>query len=246
MVLRLRSRLPLFRSRALWRRLALLWWRSRVTFRLRSRFALRLRCSLPRRRSCPLRFGSRMALRLRGGLALRLRLALRRCLALLWLRSRLALRLRSSLPVVRSRALRRLRIRLPRLRLRSRMVFRRLRSRLALTRLRGGLTLLLLLNFPIGDAKRRRGFYVAVGRKRLVDGHVIRASMIRTRKLGTVGAGCALILDLCPHGRSMLLPHGHPLRGTRRNMETTRSAVVTHTGVVRVPGYRVAINVMRH
>ena len=237
--------LTLFRLRgrlALWRRLAL--------SRLCGRLALRRSLALFRLRS-------RLALWLRGLALFRLwgRLALRRSLALFRLRSRLALRWRLALfrcgaacrcgfvcrdPVAEPLALIRLwscfalRSFAAR-RLLARLTFRRLRSCLALTRLRGRLMLLLLLiHCPIGCPQRRRSLHVAVGRKRLLDGHIRRAAMICTGKLGAVGAGGALILELCSHGRSMLLPHCHPLRGPRRNMETTRSAVVTHMGVVRV------------
>jgi len=95
--------------------------------------------------------------------------------------------------------------------------------------------LLLLLNFTICFPQGRRCFHVAIGRKRLIDSHMSRASMIRIGKLGAIGAGGALILELCSHGRCMLLPHCHALRGLCRNVEATRSAVVTHMRVVPVP-----------
>jgi hypothetical protein len=89
--------------------------------------------------------------------------------------------------------------------------------------------LLLLVYFPIGCPQCRRSFHIAVCRKRLFDGHIGRSTMIRTGKLGAVGAGGALILELSSHGRSMRLAHRHHLRGPRRNMEPTGSAVVAHT-----------------
>src|ERR1035437_4948450 len=45
---------------------------------------------------------------------------------------------------------------------------------------------------------RGGGLHVAIGRKRLADGRVGRAAMIDVRKLGLVGAGNMLILDLRP------------------------------------------------
>lgn len=116
-----------------------------------------------------------------------------------------------------------------------------------MTRLRDWLMLLLLLlYFPIGRPQRRRSLHVAVCRKRLLDSHICWATMICTGKLAAVGAGRTLILELCSHGQSMLLPHCHPLRGPRRNMETTRSAVVTQMGVARIRNDRAAVEVVNH
>ena len=106
--------------------------------------------------------------------------------------------------------------------------------------------LLLLLDLPIGGPQRRWSFDIAIGRKRLVDGHVSRTAMIRSGKLVAVGGGGSLILELRLHGRGMRLPHCHTLRGTRRNMQTARSTVVTHAGAVRIAADRTVINVMRH
>ena len=68
--------------------------------------------------------------------------------------------------------------------------------------------------------------------------------MICTSKLGAVGAGSTLILELCSHGRRMRLLHRYPLRGPRRNMEPARSAVVTRMGVVRIHDDRAVVHVV--
>ena len=118
---------------------------------------------------------------------------------LLLLRSRLPLLLRSRLVLLllRSRLpLLRLRCCLVLLLLRCRLPLLRLRSRLPLLRLRSRLPLLLLLYIPIGCLERRWSPHVAIGRKRLVDGHIGRTAMIRIGKLGPVGARSTLILHL--------------------------------------------------
>jgi len=85
---------------------------------------------------------------------------------------------------------------LPLLLLRGRLALLLLRSCLALLLLRSRLPLLLLLYIPIGCPQRRWSLHVAIGRKRLPDSHIGRAAMIRTGKLGPVGAGSSLILHL--------------------------------------------------
>jgi hypothetical protein len=123
---------------------------------------------------------------LRNSLALLLlRLTLLRC-RLTPLRSSLALLLRSSLALL-----------LLRLTL--------LRCRLAL--LRSCLALLLLRYSTIGCLQRRWSPYVAICSKRPGDGHTSRPTMVDIRKLRSVGAGGALIFDLCPHGSGVLLMH---------------------------------------
>ena len=104
--------------------------------------------------------------------------------------------------------------------------------------------LLLLLYIPISCPQRRWNFHVAIGGQRPVDGDISRATMVRIRKLGPVGAGCMLILHLSPHRRSMRLIHCHPLRGPRRNPNATRSAVETHMIVVCVVDDGVVIDVV--
>jgi hypothetical protein len=152
---------------------------------------------------------------------------------LLVLRSRLVLlRLWSRLPLLLllgHLTLLLLRGRLPLLLLRSRLALLLLRSRLPLLLLRGRrlvllrsrLVLLLLHYSAIGCLQRRWSFHVAIGRKRLVDRHIGRAATIRTGKLSLVGAGSTLILDLCPHGRSVRLMHRRQFGRPRTRLETT-------------------------
>ncbi len=107
--------------------------------------------------------------------------------------------------------------------------------------------LLLLLHSPIGFLQCRRCFHVAIGRKRLADSHVGRAAMIRIGKLGLVGAGSTLILHLRRHRCSVRLMHCRQFRRPRRRPDASRSAVVTHMGVVVVnDGHRAAVNVVHH
>ena len=69
--------------------------------------------------------------------------------------------------------------------------------------------------------------------------------MVDIRKLCSVGAGSALILDLCPHGRSVLLMHRCQFRGPRVHLETTRSAVETYMGAALVIAHGVVVDVLR-
>lgn len=133
-------------------------------------------------------------LALRGGLPLGCRLTLLLdSLALLLLRSLALLRLTlllDSLPLLQLRSLALL---LNRLMLLDWLVL--LLDSLMLL-LGGGLVVSL---------QRGRGSDVAIGGKRLIDGHGGRAAMVDIGKLGPVGAGGPLILDLRPHGSGMLL-----------------------------------------
>jgi len=52
--------------------------------------------------------------------------------------------------------------------------------------------------------------------------------MIDTRQLSPVGAGCALVLYLCPHGRGMLFTQRTQFRGPRSHLHSTRPTVETH------------------
>ena len=61
----------------------------------------------------------------------------------------------------------------------------------------------MLLGRLIVHLHRRWDSDVAVGRKRLVDDQTCRMAMVDAGKLGTVGAGHVLILNLCMHGRGM-------------------------------------------
>jgi hypothetical protein len=178
-----------------------------LRFGLRSR-RLTLRCSLT-------------LLLLRSRLPL---LLLRSCLTLLLLRSRLALLLlRCSL------ALLLLLNRLALLLLLNRLALLLLLSRLTLLLLWSCLTLLLLLN-PlallllrsrltllgrglIACLHRRRGSHIAICRKRLPNGHAGWVAMVYVGKLRPVGAGDVLILELCPHRRSVLFMASRQFRG---------------------------------
>ena len=269
-LLALRSRLVLLWCRLVLLRLRCcraLRWCCLALLRLRSCLALLLRRTLTllRLRSCLalLLRGSLTLLRLRKRLALLLlllrshfallwrylALLLRGSLALLRLRKRLALLLRRSLTLLRLRnclALLLLRSRLALLLLRSPLAPLLLRRSLTLLLLRSRLALLLLLLLynPIRSLQRRWSSYIAIGRKRMADSHIGRAAMIRTGKLGPVGSGGTLILHLSTHGRSVRLMHRRQLRRMRRRPDTTRSAVITHAGVVGVAGHRAAVDVV--
>lgn len=65
-------------------------------------------------------------------------------------------------------------------------------------------TLALLLRRLIAHMHRRRDFHVAIGSKRLIDGHISWTAMVDVCKLSAVGAGTMLIPHLRPHGRGML------------------------------------------
>ena len=62
---------------------------------------------------------------------------------------------------------------------------------------------------------------VVVGRERLVDGHAGRAAMVHIGKLGPIGAGDMLILQLCPHWGSMLFMASRQLGGSGSNLQST-------------------------
>jgi hypothetical protein len=231
--------------------LALLLRRTLTLLRLRSCLALLLR-------------GSLTLLRLRKRLALLLLLLLRSHFALLWrylalllrgslallrLRKRLALLLRRSLTLLRLRnclALLLLRSRLALLLLRNPLALLLLRRSLTLLLLRSRLALLLLLYSPIGCPQRRWSTHIAISRKWLPDSHIGRAAMIGIGKLGAVSAGGTLILHLSTHGRRVRLMHRYKLRRTRRRPDTTRTAVITHAGVVGVVVHRAAVDVVHH
>ena len=68
--------------------------------------------------------------------------------------------------------------------------------------------------------------------------------MVDIRKLRPVGAGSMFILDLCPHGRSVLLMHRCQFRGPRPHLNTTRSAVETYTGTALLIAHGVVVNVL--
>jgi hypothetical protein len=70
------------------------------------------------------------------------------------------------------------------------------------------LMLLLLRNRLIVHLHRCRDSDVAIGGERLGDGQIGWTTMVDAGKLGPVGAGRMLILELRPHGRSMLFMPG--------------------------------------
>jgi hypothetical protein len=76
----------------------------------------------------------------------------------------------------------------------------------------------------------RRHANVAICRKGLADGKIGWPAMIDVRKLRAVGAGDMLVLNLCPHGRSMLLMQSCQFRGSGSHLQSARSAVEAHTG----------------
>src|SRR5580658_2126939 len=108
------------------------------------------------------------------------------------------------------------------------------------------LVLLLLFYGPVCSLQRWGSSHVAIGSEWLIDGDVRRAAVICSGELGAVGAGGALILHLCPHGRSVLLMHCRQFRGPGRRSNTTGSAVITHAGVAGVVSHRAAVDVVHH
>ena len=61
---------------------------------------------------------------------------------------------------------------------------------------------------------------VVVSRERLVDGHTGWAAMVDVGELSPVAAGRALILELRPHRRSMLLMASHKLSGSGAHLQS--------------------------
>ena len=242
----LRSGLPLL----LWRSLSLLL-RCGLALLLRNRLALLLWCSLPLLlwRSLALLLRCELALLLWSNLPLLLRLRLPLllwgCLTLLlWLLClTLLLRLLRLTLLLRLLRLALLRCCLPLL-LRCCLALL-LRCCLTLL-LRRRLMLRLLLRYSsIGCLQSRWSPYAAICRERPGCDHASRPAMVDIRKLRPVGAGGALILHLCPHGRSVLLMHRCQFRGTRTHLETARSAVEAHAGAALVIAHGVVVNVMR-
>ena len=236
-------------------RLVLLWCRLALLLLLRSRLALLL--LLWSRLTLLLLLRSRLALLLRSRLALllllRSRLAL---LLLLW--SRLAL-LRSSLALLRG-FLALLRSCLP---FRRRLPWGLLgrtcsgglipvwlvlvwlvaggfvtgrfiaASRLSciLTRFRRAA---LLRGSLIACLQRRWSPHVTICRERLVDDRAGGTAMVDTRKLSPIRAGSTLILHLRPHGCGTRLTQRRQFRGSRSHLDSTRSAVETHSAAAPV------------
>ena len=106
--------------------------------------------------------------------------------------------------------------------------------------------LLLLRGGLIARLQRRRRVDVAIGRKRLVDGQTGRAAMVDAGELSPVGAGNVLILQLRPHGRSMLFMARSQFSRSGSHLQPTRSAVETHTGAAPVFAHRVVVDVVYH
>ena len=106
--------------------------------------------------------------------------------------------------------------------------------------------LLLLRGGLIARLQRRRRVDVAIGRKRLVDGQTGRAAMVDAGELSPVGAGDVLILQLRPHGRSMLFMARSQFSRSGSHLQPTRSAVETHTGAAPVFAHRVVVDVVYH
>jgi hypothetical protein len=77
-------------------------------------------------------------------------------------------------------------------------------KRLALLLHRRLLTLQVLRFSLIARLHRRRGVNVAIGHKRLADGHARRTAVVHTGKLIPIGTGNMRNLQLRPHGRSVL------------------------------------------
>ena len=88
--------------------------------------------------------------------------------------------------------------------------------------------LVLLLGPLIVHLHRCRHSDVAVCRKRLVDDQTGWPGMVDAGKLGPVGAGKVLVLDLRPHGRSMLFMPGRQFRWSCPDLQAARTADETH------------------
>ena len=238
LALRLRCSLPLW----LWCGLTLLL-RSSLTLRLWCCLTLLLRCSLA---LLLLLRHLALLLHLRHLALLRLRL---RHLARLLLRCRLALLL-----LLRHLALLRLGLRHLALLLRlhgGHLMLLLHRGHLMLLLRHPGLLLLLerplvlclhrlalaLLVLRVSLVARldlRRHADIVIGLKGLVDGHAGRAAMVDIGKLSPVAASNVLVLELRPHGRSMLLVASRQLGGPGSDLQPTRSAVEADTDAAPV------------
>jgi hypothetical protein len=105
-----------------------------------------------------------------------------------------------------------------------------------------------LLRFRlIASLHRRRGSHIAICRKRLLDGHAGWAAMVYVGKLRPIGAGNVLILDLCPHGRSMLFMASRQFRGSGAHLQSALSAVEAHTdAAAAIISHGTVVNVMHN
>ena len=120
------------------------------------------------------------------------------------------------------------------------------RSCLTLLLNRSHRTLLLLRGGLIAGLQRRRSPHVAIGRERLVDGQAGWTAMVDAGKLSPVGAGNVLILQLCRHRRSMLFMASRQFRGSGPYLQSTRSAVETHTGAATAFAHRAVVDVVHN
>ena len=89
------------------------------------------------------------------------------------------------------------------------------------------------------------GSHIAISRKWLVNGDAGWPAMVDGGKLSSVGAGRAFVLHLCTHGCGMRLVQRSQFRGPRTHLDSTRSAVETHTGICpAVPANRAVVHVV--
>jgi len=105
---------------------------------------------------------------------------------------------------------------------------------------------LLLGNRLIVRLHRRRNPHIAICGDWPADGEVGRAAVVDVGKLSAVGAGNVLILELCPHGRGMLLVERRQLRGSGAHLHTARSSVETHAGAAIVIADGAVVDVVHH
>ena len=96
------------------------------------------------------------------------------------------------------------------------------------------LTLLVLCVSLVARLDLRRHADIVIGLKGLVDGHAGRAAMVDIGKLSPVAASNVLVLELRPHGRSMLLVASRQLGGPGSDLQATRSAVEADTDAAPV------------
>jgi len=96
------------------------------------------------------------------------------------------------------------------------------------------LALLVLRVSLVARLDLRRHADIVIGLKGLVDGHAGRAAMVDIGKLSPVAASNVLVLELRPHGRSMLLVASRQLGGPGSDLQPTRSAVEADTDAAPV------------
>jgi len=96
------------------------------------------------------------------------------------------------------------------------------------------LALLVLRVSLVARLDLRRHADIVIGLKGLVDGHAGRAAMVDIGKLSPVAASNVLVLELRPHGRSMLLVASRQLGGPGSDLQATRSAVEADTDAAPV------------